>query len=318
MDIFWSTLNQLGFLFSLILVGFLLVKCKVLTGNAANILAKIENVILIPAMVLGAFIKNFTLEGLKTSWQPLLLCAVVLLLTIPLAFLFAHFLEKDVYHKRISTFVLIFSNYGFMGNTIMLAIFPDYFYEYIIFTLPLHVLTYMWGAPALLIADATGEKRPLSAKIKAFFNPMIVAVLIGMIVGITGLGKILPKWVNLTIDSSTDCMAPVGMILTGITVSDIKFKEMLKNWRIYVVSLLRLVVIPLLFIGLFKLNEILGWIPLGKSLVACTVCMLSMPLGLNAVIIPRAYDKNTDAAAGMVILSHVLSIVTIPLVFMLL
>lgn len=312
MQVFWSTLNQLGFLFSLILVGFLLVKCKVLDAGAATVLAKLENVILLPAMTMGAFIENFTVENLKTSWQPLVVCGVVLLITVPLSFLFARLFEKDLYQRKIFTFVLIFSNYGFMGNTIMLAVFPSYFYEYVVFTLPLQVLTYVWGAPALLISDSSGEKQPFSAKLKALFNPMIIGVLIGMAVGITGLGKILPSWVNITIDSCVACMSPIGMILTGITVSAIDFKAFLKNWKIYVFSLLRLVVFPLLFVLIFR------FVPVSRSLAVCTVCMLAMPFGLNAVIIPRAYGKNTDVAAGMAILSHLLSVITIPLVLLLL
>jgi predicted permease len=42
-----------------------------------------------------------------------------------------------------------------------------------------------------------------------------------------------------------------------------------------------------------------------------------MPLGLNSVVIPGAYGLDTSAAAGMALISHVLSCISIPAIFML-
>jgi predicted permease len=42
-----------------------------------------------------------------------------------------------------------------------------------------------------------------------------------------------------------------------------------------------------------------------------------MPLGLNTLVIPAAYGKDTSAAAGMALVSHFLSCISIPLVFLL-
>lgn len=51
---------------------------------------------------------------------------------------------------------------------------------------------------------------------------------------------------------------------------------------------------------------------LGISMVMCVV---AMPLGLNAVVVPAAYGKDTSVAAGISIISHVISCATIPLIF---
>ena len=55
-------------------------------------------------------------------------------------------------------------------------------------------------------------------------------------------------------------------------------------------------------------------VPLPETLAICTVCALAMPLGLSAIITPSALGKDTRAAAGMVLVSHVLSCFTIPLI----
>ena len=42
-----------------------------------------------------------------------------------------------------------------------------------------------------------------------------------------------------------------------------------------------------------------------------------MPLGLNTIVVPAAYGKDTSVAAGMALVSHLLSCITIPVIFML-
>ena len=43
---------------------------------------------------------------------------------------------------------------------------------------------------------------------------------------------------------------------------------------------------------------------------------MAMPLGLNTIVVPKGYGKDTTDAAGMALISHTLSIATIPLVFL--
>ena len=68
-------------------------------------------------------------------------------------------------------------------------------------------------------------------------------------------------------------------------------------------------------IGLFFLLRPLG---IDEKFIICTVCTLAMPLGLNTIVVPSAYGKDTSVAAGMALVSHILSIISIPLIFMLL
>ena len=62
MVVFLATLNQTAFLFLFIVAGFILSRCKLVADNAHSVLSKLENYIFIPALVLGTFIKNFTIE----------------------------------------------------------------------------------------------------------------------------------------------------------------------------------------------------------------------------------------------------------------
>lgn len=308
MTIFTTTLSQMAFLFSLIVIGFILTKSKIVTTDAAGILAKLENNLFIPALVLNTFVQNFTVERLQSAWQVLLASIILLLVVIPLAIGVSKLMTKDQYIRNIYTYGLCFSNFGFMGNAVVSALFPDIFLEYLIFTLPLWMGIYLWGAPSLLMSDCS--KQTLKSRLKSFTNPMFIAMLMGIILGLIGVN--LPNWLNSVISSSANCMSPIAMLLTGITVANIDLVKTFKNGQIYLISLVRLLVFPLLFLVIFM------FLPLPETLRTCAICSLAMPLGLNTIVIPSAYGKDTSAAAGMAIISHALSCITIPLVLFLL
>ena len=326
MDLLIPTINQMIFLFTLILIGFILVKTKVLDPSAASVLSKLENNLFIPALVAGTFINNFTKETFSSAWKILLFSLILELILIPVMVLVSRTCTKDLYLQKICTYGLCFSNFGFMGNAVVKAIFPDIFTEYILFTLPLWSCIYLWGVPALLIpedvqtADQVSDRNEqkasgnlsgkLSNRLKAFVNPMIIALFIGMLIGLSGIT--VPAPIQSVVTTAGDCMSPMAMLLTGITIGGMDLKGTLKTPCIYTSTLLRLLVIPALFLGL------LLFIPVPETLAVCMICSLAMPLGLSTVVIPAGYGKDTSVAAGMALVSHLASMVTIPVVFLLL
>lgn len=50
---------------------------------------------------------------------------------------------------------------------------------------------------------------------------------------------------------------------------------------------------------------------------ALTLVAFATPLGLNTVVFPAAYGADTSIGAGMALISHVLSVITFPLMYML-
>ena len=306
MEIFLSTLNQTAFLFGFIIIGFVLMKLNILPENTSKVLSKLENSVFIPALVMGTFIENFTVERISSAKNLLLISTLIALIVLPVAILVSRLVTKDKYIEKIYTYGLSFSNFGFMGNAVVSSLFPDIFFEYLIFTLPLWVLIYVWGVPCLLISDSD-KKQTVKDRLKAFVNPMFVAMVIGMIIGLANIP--LPKCVVSIIDVSGDCMSPVAMILTGVVVSQSSLKSAFTNVRIYIISFVRLVVFPLVFI------YIASFFDMGETIYICAVCSLAMPLGLNTIVIPSAYGKDTTVAAGMAVISHLFAVITIPLIF---
>ncbi len=306
MNALLSTLNQIGFLFGFILIGYTLGKCGVLPQNTATVLSKLENFLFIPALVMGSFISNFTVERIAGAATSLLVSSIILILVVPLSIGISRATSKDKYIQNIYTYGLAFSNFGFMGNAVVSKLFPDIFLEYVIFCLPLWILNIGWGLPHLLVADAN-KQRTLKDTAKSFINPMFIAMMIGMVIGVIQLP--VPEWIMSVITVSGECMSPIAMILTGVVVSSISLKKAFRGVGIYVISIIRLIIIP----GIFMI--VASFFDIPKSIYICALCTLAMPLGLNAIVIPSGLGRDTSVAAGMTIVSHLLSCITIPLFF---
>lgn len=87
---------------------------------------------------------------------------------------------------------------------------------------------------------------------------------------------------------------------------------LLKNKKVYIATFLRLIVIPSAFILLLKL---LG---ADKNTLFLTLFAYGTPLGLNTVVFPAAYGKDTSTGASMAMISHTLCVITIPVMYALL
>ncbi|MBE6597406.1 MAG: hypothetical protein E7641_07030 [Ruminococcaceae bacterium] len=313
MTLFTATINQMAFLFALIALGYILAKLKVIPQNSETVLSRLENYLFIPCLVLGTFINNFTVQKLSSAGKLLLGSIAIEAVVIPVSILLVKLCAKDKYTRNIFLYGLAFSNFGFMGNAVVQALFPDIFLEYMIFVIVLWTCIYVWGAPILLMGDDTSG-RGLKSTLKRFVNPMFICMVIGMIIGISGLGDDLPSFVTSVIDTAGSCMSPVAMLLTGMTLAKIKISDVLKIKSIYAVTALRLLVFPLVFIAFVVLVPF----ELSETFIICGLCSLAMPLGLNTIVIPSAYGKDTTVASGMALISHTLSCITIPIIFMIL
>ncbi|MBQ7284402.1 MAG: AEC family transporter [Oscillospiraceae bacterium] len=305
MTVFSSTLNQTAFLFCFIISGWALAKIGVLQPNSVKVLSKLENWLFIPALVMGSFIENFTISRIGEMWKLMAISVAIELVAIPIAIMLPKLLTKDTYLQKISTYGLAISNWGFMGNAVMLGLYPEIFFEYIIFTLPLWIVNFLWAMPALLMPISA--KPTLKDKLKNLVNPMFCGMVIGMIIGLLQIP--VPAFLLNAVNTAGSCMSPMAMLLTGVAVSAINLKETFSDAKIYIISLLRLIAIPVAF------SAVLSFLPLSEIAYICAVVSISMPLGMNIVVIPASYGQEKPICSGLVIVSHLLSCITLPLLF---
>lgn len=303
-ETFKATLSPMLVMFLCMALGFIANKLKLAPENTATVLSKLENYFLVPALILNTFMTYCSVESIKREYSLILWCAMILVLAVVISWPLSAFFSRGGYTREIYKYALTFGNFSFMGNAIVPAILgPEMLYEYMLFILPLNIAVYTGG---VIILIPRGEGKNI---LKSLLNPIFVSILVGAALGLVGAKPYIPSFINNTIGNLASCMGPLAMVLTGFVVADYDFGKLLKNTRVYFASILRLIVLPALFVGILIL--------LGADDTAAIMAFFAFgtPLGLNTVVFPAAYGGDTSTGASMAMISHSLCIITIPLMF---
>lgn len=75
-------------------------------------------------------------------------------------------------------------------------------------------------------------------------------------------------------------------------------------------TLLRLLIIPSVFIISLLLLSI------EKEILCFVLMAFAAPIGLNTVVFPAAAGRDTKTGASMAMISHTLSVITIPIMYL--
>lgn len=305
MEIFNAVISQIGVLFSFIFIGFILRRFALLPEKATEVFSKIENQILMPAVVINTFRTNCTVKNISEKWVFIAYSSAILTFCVIVGFIVSRFLGKTEYLRKIYRYSLSVSNFGFVGTAMVAGIYGGdsiEMFDYLMFTLPLNMFTYSIGIAWL---NPDNDK---VFTLKSFINPIFVSLFIGAVLGLLNLPKL--DIVTTIITSAADCMSPIAMILTGFVIGGYQLKSLFSQWQTYVVAAVRLVAIPSAAVIVLKLLNT------PSEIIIATLCAHAMPLGLNTVIIPSAYGKPVEAGASMALVSQLSAIVTIPTLFL--
>lgn len=308
LETFIATLNPMLVMFTCILVGFVLRKTKVAPENTGTVLSKVENYVFMPAQVMVTFMTYCTVESLTENYRFVLysiLClAVSMLMGVPLSNLFS----RDGKNRGVYRYALVFGNFGFLGNALVPQMLgQEFLYPYLLFTLPVNTWAFVWGMSQMIPSD--GEK---TNPLKRLLNPVLVGLAAGAVMGLTGIAKLLPAFLYTTLNNFSACMGPLAMILTGFIIGGYDIKEILSNKKVYAMTALRLTVLPAVILTVVYLC--------GGDLTVMTMALVAFgaALGLNSVVIPAAYGRDTRPGAAMALISHVAAVVSIPVLYALL
>lgn len=279
-------------------------------------MAMMETWIFCPALSFMTMARYCTIDSIGDHAVNIVLAGAGVALAILLGSLLARFFAKrKSYEWGVYAYALAFANSGYMGDPIVLALFGDMALSYYkLYSLPLSLLIYSWGIGVMM--PGRGKKGDFWLRM---INAPTIAMLLGVAVGLSGLGKYLPVFFTGSLDTLKACMGPVAMLLAGATIAQYHFSSMLKNGKVYLASALRLIVIPAVIISfiyaLKTLANSLFDLSIDNTVLFLAFFATATPMGLNTVIFPQAYGGNPETGAGMTMISHTLCVVTLPLLY---
>ncbi len=318
MKVFNLTLTQMLMMFTIMIVGFALRKKKIIPDNSGIVISKLETFFFVPTLnlynqLINCNVKTFTensrliLYGLAVIIPAMILATLVSRLFVPKASGEA----KRTYQRNIYKYALTFGNYGFIGNFIVLGIWgEEMFFKYTMFTFVIALVCSSWGLYILIPKDENSPSLWANLK-KGLTAPPMLALGLGIVMGLLNLTQYVPDFLMSVLSNAKSCMGPCAMLLAGIVIGGYNFKGLLTNKKVYMVSVLRLIVIP----GVIAL--VLKAIGTSSEIVTLALIAFATPLGMNTIVYPAAYGGDTETGASMTMISSTLSVITIPLMYLL-
>ncbi len=316
MEIFLLVLQQMLMMFTLILAGVLLKKKNIVPADTGVSLAKLETYLIVPALNFKTQLLNCNVDNFLKSTKLILYGGLIMIPAVLLAYLICYIIvpkknedKARKYQRNIYKYAAAFGNYGFVGNFIVLGIWGDMmFYKYTMFTFIINIVCVSWGLYILIPKDDNSQNKFANLK-KGLLAPPIIALVLGMICGLLNIKQYFPKFLISSLENASACMGPIAMILAGIVIGEYNFKELLKNKKVYIITFLRLIVIPFVFTSVLKLAGA------SNEVIIFTLIAFATPLGLNTIVYPSAYGGDTKTGASMAMISQVFSIITIPVMY---
>ncbi len=198
----------------------------------------------------------------------------------------------------------MFSNAGNAGTPIVSLVFGESGVLYAsFFMIPVRILLWTMGV-SLYVKGSRRDKLT-----KVLLNPCVVIVFVGVALmlspfTITGAPATALKSIG-------DMTGPLAMMIIGASLAEQKPRELLDK-DAFLLAAMRLIVMPLIALGALKL------IGMDEQLMRVTVILLAMPVAYTTAILAERYNANYHFAGKCVCLSTVLSLLTVPLICMLL
>ena len=292
-----AQLLLVGKLFLLMSVGVLLRKRNIIPEDGKKLLTDLVIHLILPCSIVSSFLVELTAEKVHQT-------AVIFALSVGIQ-LFSYWMGRVAYrrcaaaHQTVMQYGTVCSNSGILGTPVAEGLFGvEGTLLAAVFLIPLRVV--MW---TLGLSFFTRESGKVSWK-KILTHPCIAAVLIGLVLMLTGLP--LPPLATDCLRSIGGCNTALSMILVGSIIADMDPRLLLHRDTLYF-SLIRLVLLPL---AVLLTCQALG---IGGSVRNVSVILTAMPAGATTSILALKYGADAPFASACTALTTVLSLLAVPL-----
>lgn len=225
--------QQIAQLFLMIFMGFLIVKAGLLKDEDSKVLSKIVLYLIIPCVILNAFQVDYTPEtvrGLLVAFAASLLMQVVLLFAVSA-------LGRVFHLDAVEITSVYYSNSGNLIVPLVTAVLGAEWVLYSCVYMSVQLVFFWTHCKKVISREASYDWK------KIVLNLNIISIFVGILLFFTGIR--LPALVNNTFHSVGSMVGPASMIVTGMLFAGMDFRQIFANKRIYFVTFLRLIAVPL-------------------------------------------------------------------------
>lgn len=302
MDIAFLLADKIVQLTLMVLFGYLIVKAKLLKSEQSLPISVIGLYIISPAMLITAFQIDYSPQILKGLSLAFTMAIVLSGLLILLGWILKNTFKLDNIEHATS----IYSNSGNLIIPIVASLFGN---EWVIYSTAFIVVqnVLFWSHLRMLICG----KGNVPIK-KMILNMNIIAIVVGMILFIFHIK--LPPTIAGTLSTLGYMLGPLAMLVAGMLIASISIKEIITDKRIYLVSFLRLILIPLILLAVIKWCGFANWVENGQTIAMISFLATTSPAAATATQMAVVYGQDARKASAIYGVTTLLCVFTMPVI----
>lgn len=310
MNGFDAILHNIAVLALAMTVGFVAVKTGYITENVKNALSKIIVKITLPILVINSLTK-VTLDAARLVNSAVILAVTVL--AVGMMYLIgnrtAHLFKLDKTKIPVHEGMTALGNVVFLGYPLIGALFGDEG----IFYAALYAMgndAFVWTLSVFRLSQIkNSEKKTLAQNLKNLINPATIAFFISFIMMIFHLrfGGIVGE-VLTGIGSTTTYLS---MLFIGGTLAAVDIRHIYRRVSIFTLAALKMLLFPAALVPVLRL------LPVDPVVASVIVLQAAMPSQTLMAVLSTEYGGDVQYAAEGIFITTLLSLVTLPAVYML-
>ena len=299
MELALITAQQVIVLFLLIGCGFVAVKTGVLKQEGKQTLSNLLLYLVVPAMIVHSYMMEFSEEILHNLLAAFGMSILAILIGTAITLLLTA--RRKDRRMPIFRFACVFSNAAYMGFPLISALFGSegllYASAYVtVFNILLWTMGY---------GMVSGSSNPKEVARSLLHTPVLYAMVVGLAVYLLQIP--VPNLNAQPIDLLSGMNTPLSMLITGMLIAAGDLKSIVYDRHIWKLAALRMVLIPAVCVAVFAL---LGFHGMSAQVVLLLECC---PAAAITSVFAVQFGHEERFAAGSVVLTTLLSIVTLPL-----
>ena len=291
--------EQIAELFLMILMGYVIVKLGLVTDDDSKILSKIVLYIVIPCVMINAFQIDYTPDKVQGMFLALVASVVLQVLLLIAVWIMGKVEVASIYY----------SNSGNLIVPIVTYVLGDEWVVYGCVFMAVQLI-FMWTHGKYIISS--GDRIDWR---KIVLNINMIAIFIGAVLFLLKIH--LPVIVDDTLRAVGSTIGPVSMIVTGMLIAGMNLRDIFTNRRVYAVTFLRLLLVPVLALIILKISGLVTWHPQGEKILLVIFLAVITPSASTITQMCQVYGGNSKYSSAINVMTTLLAIVTMPIMVLL-
>lgn len=301
MEISFLLFKQIAQFFIMIIMGYTLVKLKIVKSEDSKVLSMVCLYLIMPCVIINSFLIEFTPEKLKG----LGLAVGVAIVIHFIAWIFIRILGKVLNFNPVEKASVMYSNAANMVIPVVMSVLGD---EWVLYSSAFVSvqLVLLWTHCKSMLSNEKGFELK-----KIYTNINLIAIFIGILLFITKIH--IPSVLQGTLKSVGGTVAPISMIITGMIMAGAELKKVFSNGRIYLVLFFRMIFFPFIVFLIIYFTGVTKVIDNGAMILLVTFIATITPTASSITQMAQVYGNNEQYAGAINIMTTIVSIVTMPI-----